>query len=170
MIVASPKIPILETPIMYKAFCAAVLLAGLVALTGRTSTAAPAPYTSPAIVAKGKLPTQTAVIPTTAIFTPNHDGLYRLSVYATLLTTVENSQNSWQVGASWTDDAGSQSANSVLFSVNQLGPFVWSQVGSFGPALTFEAKAGSPISYFVTQSGPADGTAYSLYYTLERLE
>jgi hypothetical protein len=35
----------------------------------------------------------------------------------------------------------------------------------------FEAKAGTPITYDVNQSGgPPDNSAYSLFYTLERLE
>jgi hypothetical protein len=55
---------------MYKALCVAALLVGLLALTGRSSSAAPAPFTSPVIVAKGKLVNQTAPISTTTIFTP----------------------------------------------------------------------------------------------------
>jgi hypothetical protein len=39
-----------------------------------------------------------------------------------------------------------------------------------GAALTLEAKSGTAISYSVIQTGAPDGSAYSLYYTLERLE
>jgi len=35
---------------------------------------------------------------------------------------------------------------------------------------TLEAKAGTPVTYDVTLSGPPDNSIYSLYYTLERLE
>src|SRR6266496_6591181 len=80
---------------MYKTLCVVALLAGLVALTGRSSSAAPAPFTSPLIVAKGKLVNQTAPIPTTTIFTPNQTGLYRISVYVTLTKSDPSSQSFW---------------------------------------------------------------------------
>ncbi len=143
---------------MYKTLSVAVLLFSTFVLAQ-----------SPQIVAKAKLSHQTATIPTTTIYTPAQTGLYRLSIYATLLTTVENSQSQWNVYAQWTDDAVTQYQN-VLFSQNSLGSFVFPQVANYGPSITFESKAGTPISYFVTQSNGADGTSYSLYYTLERLE
>jgi hypothetical protein len=143
---------------MYKALCIAVLSLPTFVLAQ-----------SPQVVAKAKLPHQTATIPTTTIYTPAQTGLYRLSVYATLLTTVENSQSQWNVYVQWTDDAVTQYQN-VLFSENSLGSFVFPAVGNYGPSITFESKAGTPISYFVTQSNGADGTSYSLYYTLERVE
>jgi hypothetical protein len=39
-----------------------------------------------------------------------------------------------------------------------------------GATITLEAKAGTAITYSVDQVGAADGSAYALYYTLERLE
>ena len=39
-----------------------------------------------------------------------------------------------------------------------------------GTVIPFEAKAGTSITYSVTQCCNPDNSAYSLYYTLERLE
>ncbi len=42
--------------------------------------------------------------------------------------------------------------------------------GLGGISFPFEAKAGTPITYVVEQNPSPDNSAYSLYYTLERLE
>ncbi len=157
---------------MYKTLFSAVLVVGLLSLTGRSSSAAPAPFTSPLIVAKGKLINQTAEIPTTAIFTPAQGGLYRLSVYATVVRVDPNGHSTWNYNFGWSDDAGPETENGLLFGNGvQLGQF---QYGSFsalgGTVFPFEAKAGMPITYSVTNTGSPDNSAYSLYYTLERLE
>jgi len=40
-----------------------------------------------------------------------------------------------------------------------------------GVVRTIEVRAGTPVTYDVVQgNGPPDNSAYSLYYTLERLE
>jgi hypothetical protein len=158
---------------MYKALCVAAVVAGLLALSGRSSSAAPAPFTSPLIVAKGKLINQTASIPTTTIFTPPQNGLYRLSVYATISRNDPNSGSDWIVNVQYADDGGQGNFGSLLYSYNSvLGQFtyedVFSNVG--GPTITFEAKAGTSVTYNVTSNGPPDNSAYSLYYTLERME
>jgi hypothetical protein len=161
---------------MYKALCVAVVVAGLLAFTGRTSSAAPAPFTSPVIVAKGKVLNQNAPISTTTIFTPNQTGLYRLSVYGTVTTAGDQTSNSyWSYNPAWTDDSGvaqTQASGILIASVDDraVGSFVLNNVGNIGVALVLEAKAGTDISYSMTQVGPPDGSAYSLYYTLERLE
>jgi hypothetical protein len=157
---------------MYKALCMAALLAGLLALTGRSSSAAPAPFTSPIIVAKGKLVNQTAPIPTTTIFTPAQSGLFRLSVYGTITNGTGTDLTQWNYNPMWTDDSGIPlNAAGMLTSINtHNGSFQWTNIGQMGAAITLEAKGGTPITYSVTQSGPLDTSAYSLYYTLERLE
>jgi hypothetical protein len=158
---------------MYKNLSIAVLLFafGLVAIR---STGTPVPTaTSPIIITKRKLVNQTAPIPTTTIFTPTHDGVYRLSSYATLTTADPNSNSFWSFNIGWTDDAGSQVYNGLLFDPQvdrATGPFVWSQIAPYGATVLVEAKAGTPITYSVTLEGVADNSAYSLYYTLEQIE
>lgn len=159
---------------MYKSLCIPVLLATF-ALTGRNSAASPISPDYPQIVAKARLMNQTSPIPTAAIYTPAQSGLFRLSVYASMTTPLNDSYDTWNYSVSWTDDSGEQSANLLLYAnVIQSGQFV--QFASTaagpqslaGPVLTFEAKAGVPITH--TMTGTKDGSAYLLYYTLERLE
>jgi hypothetical protein len=160
---------------MYKTLCVVALLLPTFALAQGSKSAPATTYSSPQIVAKGKFPNQTVAIPTTTILTPAKDGLYRLSVYVTM-TTTGNPGSTWNYNLSWTDDAGPQSLPSFLFALDYLtGPFFqFANIGFGaslgGPVTVFEAKAGTPITYSVTQSGPADSSAYSLYYVLERLE
>ena len=154
---------------MYKTLCVAVLLLPTFALT-QARNAAVTPV-SPPIVAKGKLVNYTASVPLTTIFTPTQDGLYRLSVYAIVSKTDPNSISSWSYNPAWTDDSGSRSEDELLIGYgNSLGPFTYEAQYGTGIAVPFEAKAGTPITYSVTQLGPPDNSVYSLYYTLERLE
>jgi hypothetical protein len=160
---------------MYKTFCVAVALLAAFAFTSDNKPAGASPTTpiSAPIVAKGKMLNQTAPIPTTTIFTPAQNGLYRLSAYATV-TAGTCSGSSWAYTPAWSDDSGVLGSEyGVLQSNNDcLGPFI--SVVSYdytsGEAVTFEAKGGTAITYSVSQFGSPDGSAYSLYYTLERLE
>ena len=159
---------------MYKTLCVALALLAVFAFTSgsRSADASPVTSVSAPIVAKGKVLNQTVPIPTTTIFTPVQTGLYRLSVYGTLTTGAQNTNSNWLFSPVWIDDSGvSSSAGQILFSNNgQQGSFFWSQVNTIGASIVIEAKAGTAISYNVTQGGPPDGSVYSLYYTLERLQ
>jgi hypothetical protein len=163
---------------MYKTLCIAVLLLPRFALAQDPRSAA-TPFSPPLIVARGKLINQTITIPSTTIFSPTQTGLYRLSVYATL-TTVGTVGAHWSVNVFWIDDSSvPQSALSVLYGQDSIGG-QFTQLGNVGllaqglfmggSTTIIGDKAGQPISYSVTQDGGLDGTSYSLYYTLERLE
>jgi hypothetical protein len=156
---------------MHKSLCAVILLLPTF-VAAQAAKPAPATFTSPQIVAKGKLPNQTTPIPTTTIFTPTQTGLYRLSAYATLTTANPNSGGYWNYTLGYTDDAGVQSISFFLYAnSNTPGPFEVMEVyPSGGVAQPFEAKAGTPIIYSMAQPDGPDGTIYSLYYVLERLE
>jgi hypothetical protein len=159
---------------MHKALCVAVLLLPPFVLSQEGSAAKPSTegLPVPVIVAKAKLTNQTATIPTTAIYTPTQDGLYRLSVYATLTKTDPTSESLWYYSFQWTDDAGNQEASQFLMAYgDQPGPFLWQSTNYIGGgAQPFEAAAGKPITYNVMQNNGPDNSAYSLYYVLERLE
>jgi hypothetical protein len=165
---------------MYKSLCVAVLLLPTFALTQGTKSGSAGTFTSPLIVAKGKLLNKTVTIPTTTIFTPTQAGLYRLSVYATLTTVATANDAHWSVNIFWTDNSFvPQSALSILYGQDAIGS-QFSQLGNVGllgqgifmggTTTIIEDEAGQPISYSVTQDGGPDNSAYSLYYTLERLE
>jgi hypothetical protein len=154
---------------MYKTLWAVVILIGLMAVTGRTSSAAPSTtLTSPVIVATGQVLDQTAPIAKTTIFTPSQNGLFRLSVYATLTKPNSNSSSEWNYSLFWTDDAGIESQRRLLISNNALrGVFNWNN--PLYP-LVFQGIAGAPVSYSVVRIGAQDQTTYSLYYVVEQLQ
>jgi hypothetical protein len=159
---------------MYKALVVAILLLPTFALGQRSNYAPTTSYASPQIVAKGKFPNQTAPIPITAILTPKEDGLYRFSAYGTI-TTAQGGNSEWNVNLFWNDDSGlPQSVLGLLIAFGgtsgQFVEFGYVIATNGGAVSVFEAKAGTPITYSVTQFGPPDNSAYSLYYTLERLE
>ena len=158
---------------MYKTLRVAVLLIATFAFTSgsRSADASPTTPPSPVIVARAKLVNQTSPIPTTTIFTPTQNGLYRLSVYATV-TRTGSVATGWQYDIFWTDDSGPQNGGQGLIngSDGNTGSFTWTNAGNYGAVLVLEAAAGTPITYDILQQGAPDNAAYSLYYTLERLE
>jgi len=151
---------------MHKTLCAAAICLGVLAFSGRSSTATPATsFTSPEIVAKGKVLNQTGAISTTTIFTPPQTGLYRFSAYSTGPFT--SATGYWNVNLFWTDDFGPQVDTELLQNAaGGMGSVGWPS-GTVG---TFEAVAGQPVSYSVTLTSGDGGGSYSIYYVIERLE
>jgi hypothetical protein len=124
-------------------------------------------------VKKVILANQTAPIPTTTIFTPASDGLFRLSAYITEVVPAEKqgNQSNWQYQFNWTDDAGAESPAGYLMWLgsSQIPPNAYS--GSPGTVTVFEAIAGQPVSFSVNLVDPVGvgGGTYSLYFVVERL-
>ena len=167
--------PLAKGVSMNKALGVAVLLLGVIAIGFATSSRTSGAFLGPRVIATGALTGQTSNIASTTIFTPPRSGLFRLSAYATLTTPATTGfQSSWQYDFTWTDDAGVATSGTRLLIANQndqnVGTFDWYLVNQYGATLVFQAKAGTPVTYDVTQLGPPDGSAYSLYYTIERLE
>src|SRR5258708_12963707 len=113
---------------MYKSVCVLVVLLAAFAFTSgsRSADASPPTPVSPPIVARAKLVNQTATIPSTTIFAPTQDGLYRLSVYAIVTKTDTNSGSFWSYGPPFTDDRGPHSLVELFTRyLNILGPFTY---------------------------------------------
>lgn len=157
---------------MYKPISAVVAVLAVIAFTSRSrpADASLATPIGPSIVAHAKLTNQTAPIPTTTILTPKTTGLYRMSIYQTLTTANATSQSCWEVIVNWSDDAGVEEGQTNCVFGSQTPPQAYLNQVFPGQVFTFEVTAGSPVTYSVAQFGGSDGTAYSLYYTLERLE
>jgi hypothetical protein len=144
-----------------------------------TSAAVAVYVTLSNVVAKVSLPNQTAAIPTTTIYTPTQTGQYRLSVYATVVAFNTQSGGLLAFNLGWTDDSGPQAINSLLVGntetlspgqfVQSLGMNNYPGWALGGPVTTFEAIAGQPITFSVTDDIVSGSVTYSLYYTLERL-
>jgi hypothetical protein len=163
---------------MYKALGVAVLLVTTLAfMSGSKSVgSSPPTLTAPIIVASGKVLNQTVPYSAT-IFTPGESGLFRLSAYATLTTSTPNSFSNWLYGFTWTDSTGTVQGVTALGSQDYAKGQFWDMAASGtnvtymgGPSITFQANKGTPITQSVSFSGTPDGTAYSLFYVLERIE
>jgi hypothetical protein len=158
---------------MNKTLCMMVLLlGGALALSFGSANAPSTSSTSPVIIVKRRLVNQTAPIPTTTIFTPTHDGVFRLSAYATITSADPASQSYWVWNPTWTDDAGSEYCNGQCYigQGNSPGQFLLQLGLGLGMVMTIEAKGGTPITYSMYQQGNPDNSAYSLYYVLEQIE
>jgi hypothetical protein len=153
---------------MYKALYVAALLVVTFTLVSGSSSTETAAATTPVVVAKGRVLNQSNPIPQTTIFTPTHTGLYRVSVYLTVVKTCPSNCNNWYYQFYWTDDAGAQLSNGYLLSWSGFGSYATNGAGFGGTVASFEAVAGSPVSFATV--GIPDGSIYSLYYTIERLE
>ena len=163
---------------MYKTLgITVVLLAAFAFMSGSKSAgSSQITLTSPTIVARGKVLNQTVPYSAT-IFTPGESGLFLLSAYATLNTASPNRFSNWFYGFNWTDSTGAVQGATELGSQDYAQGQFWDMAASAtnvtymgGISRTFQANKGTPITQWVIFSGTPDGTAYSLYYTLERLE
>jgi hypothetical protein len=163
---------------MYKSICAVAVAAALAFAYGARSVGATSNLLTPQIVTSGQLLNQTAGFSKT-IFTPQVSGLYRLSVYAAITTPAPSTtQSSWVYGFNWTDSSGTINSVQALAAQDfRKGSFLDAPLfyatsnaqPSSGFTRTFQAVKGTPISHFMELIGPADGSAFSVYYTLERL-
>jgi hypothetical protein len=120
----------------------------------------------PAVVATVKLTNQTAGIKKTTLFTPTADGMFRVNVYMVNIMVGGNVDSTWGTSIGWTDDNGPwqlRDVAQVLTTEHDNSVFYVSN------PFTFWSKAGTPINYNVTlKSGPAPGSAYNVYITLEQ--
>ena len=155
---------------MYKALCAAALLMATFALTSgsKPADAAATGLPSPVIVSRMTFKNVTTEIPTTTIFTPQQDGLFRLSLYDVETTP---GSGSWTFFFNWTDDAGAESGNSFVLAADGTPPQAYGGAGSGipGSVMVFRGKSGTPVTFFTFLAGGNDGGTYSLYLTVERL-
>jgi len=146
------------------------LLLALTTLTfGQDTTHTSATAVSPRIVARVALTAQTAGIPTTPLYTPAADGLFRISVYATMSTA--GSTGKWWVNTFWTDDGGAEENTAYQLPANGKAPTAsCNSVGSAcGPSVwVVSDKAGVPLSYDVEAHAGAAGT-YDVYIVVEQL-
>jgi hypothetical protein len=121
---------------------------------------------SPRIVAKFARTGQTATIPLTTLFTPEEDGLYRLSAYFVMESNI-SANSDWVFQFIWTDHGGSANSVATLAANQNAAP-----PSSFQQTvIAFNARAGAPVSYVVEPStNPPQNATYDLYFTVEKLE
>lgn len=112
----------------------------------------------PCQVASITLTSQTAAIPSTAIFTPKVAGLYRISAY---MDTTPTKGSVWNYAFSWTDETKSRNSGS-----QQVSPGTYSFYSA-----PVDSAANSPISYSVGagQNNPP-GASFNIEITVEQLQ
>jgi len=127
----------------------------------------------PTVIARLSLKNQTVPIPTTTIFIPKADGLYRLSVYMTVTTADLTSSSFWSANVNWTDEAGAEQKTMLLYGISYSSPpnaaFITNDGSLSGPVITMQAKADTPVTFCVTQNGSTDNSAYAVFIAAERL-
>jgi hypothetical protein len=158
---------------MYKVLCLVGLLLATFALTSgsKPADASASGLPSPVILARVSLTNQTAVIPTTTIFTPAQSGVYRVSTYLAQTANLQTGLGTWYLEFNWTDEAGAEQATPIFVVDRQAAPQAYgsTQAGDLVNNFTFRAIAGQPVSYSVTDLGSGAAGTYELFIVLERL-
>jgi hypothetical protein len=156
---------------MYKTVCLLMLLtAGCATGLGQSSTtkANASLTTYPRVVAKVAVIGQTAAIPTTTIFTPSKNGLFRISAYGTITVITQNGTPELTFG--WTDNGGAQQ---MSFPINNTQTPWFSGAGPAFYSFPVRANTGTPITFGMTVCPPTTcgdgGDTYDLYITVEQL-
>jgi len=113
---------------------------------------------APAVVATVALFNQTANTPTTTLYTPTADGLYRLTAY---IACKGGTTGSWFATLTWNDYVATQAfgVSSGCGTGNESTPMS-------EPA---EMQAGQPLTYNVKADEPGLTGAYFVFITVEQL-
>jgi hypothetical protein len=155
----------LLVPIVAATFCTLVLLSGSGTNSVGQSTNA---TTYPHVVASVHRTNLTTTIPTTTLFTPTRNGLYRISPYMVTTVPVSSDTGGWNLYLDWADDAGQEEWQGPIVYANSVVPYAYNIPPS---TFTFRANAGTPITYWVQVSGgDASGSTYELFFTVEQLQ
>jgi hypothetical protein len=158
---------------MCRKIAISLLLAAFGLAIGHSVGLASSPPPSPLIVRRVVQANQTAPIPTTTLFTPSQTGLYRVSAYMTQVAVGDGNTLSLNLG--WSDDAGQEATSittpPIVQYTNSVPPqaWGWNYENSPGNVITFEEKAGQPITYSVLYPSGGNLGSYSVYLVVERL-
>jgi hypothetical protein len=126
------------------------------------------------IVAQVALTGQTSNVPTTTLFTPVRDGLYRINAYGAM-TEVSNLNAEWNLSAGWQGEVGAETSPFLAIYDGSTPPnaFGWCTIGpSQGPICSIVVRdlAGSPLTYSISGSNnPSPGGVYEVFITVEQL-
>ena len=133
------------------------------------------------IIARLALKGNTGSIPPTTIFTPEIDGIFRVSVYTEIMTST------WQSvslcgNLSWHDDSPFLEQTPVLTGFNGVGTGAIASLGCLntlgpeGPTGNFttrevviRAKAHKPVTIDTVLTSPVSPFAYSIHIVAEQL-
>lgn len=123
-------------------------------------------HSAPEIVSYQEFLSQTAVFGPTPIFTPQEDGLFRVSMY--LETGSTDGTTSVGGNVSWTDDFRPNAPAGFTFSLIGYPGFSGEGAGYGQTTVVIRAKARTSITVATTTSGTL-ASPYNLYVTVEAL-
>lgn len=127
---------------------------------------------SPRVVAQISRIGQTASISQRTLFTPQKDGVFRLSVYLILTSGDNNSNEGAWFYLTYTDDVGPELQQNFFGSPGEVG-CSFGNGGQGGSVCTWtsllRAKAGTPITW-QTSICPTCSETYEVFATLEKLQ
>jgi hypothetical protein len=150
---------IVEEETMARLLSLLLLLCGL---SGSSSAQIQTHQPSPRVVSQISRVNLTGSQPQRHVFTPQKDGLFRLSIY--VVSTAGSGKGNILFQGFYTDDAG-QAEYSVT-----LGGQVGCNTGAICSwTFVLRAKAGTPITWGTNLSPDCDST-YNVYATLEKLQ
>jgi hypothetical protein len=166
-------------------FVSLLFMAGLTFSQEQSNSPAQSKSSTPVkVVAQIALHNQTEAIPETVLYTPDHDGLYRVSAYVVVLSAATPnlcsatgaSSEPLIFDASYTDDSGvRQTPSGAAESWEAFAnPFSGGPGNYLAGARVFQVKAGKPITYRLdVLTDPRcpidDPLRYTLFVALERL-
>jgi hypothetical protein len=132
--------------------------------TIQISATVPTPPRGPVILAEPAFLNQTDWLPSTTLFTPSSDGLYRITMYEEVTNNGTLCDPSFPV-YQWTDDNGQETAGAG-------GGGLFSNGSSHGRYSTFAFFAKANVAVSVSVPAQCGGTApqpYSLRFAIEQL-
>jgi len=160
---------------MYKPFYVSILLLAILVLASASKFNDSDAAQAAQHVLRVDLTNQTVPIPQTTLFTPNEDGMYRISAYMVMTTSGYTPNAGWLFDLFWTDEAGVETRSSLIGVFdNAKPPSAYATNGNPGYYPTtspfiFRAVAGQPVSYDVSQYNPPANGSYALHMVIERL-
>jgi hypothetical protein len=124
---------------------------------------------SPRVVAQISRTGQTSSIPQRILFTPQADGLFRMSVYF-VVTTNHFPNNAEILRVSYTDNAGPEKQQFAFTSLESVGcDSSYTPEAPCSRTFLLMAKAGTPIMWEMDKCDCFDVT-YDVFVTLEKLQ
>jgi hypothetical protein len=151
--------------ILYSLITVVWACASVAAQSAKTNKPAVAPY--PHIVREVQLTGQAGPIPTTTLFIPKSNGLFRLSGVMVMTAPADQCQDgcTWGGTIGFSPDTGATTNPWIGIEAGVVGGGVSSNT------LTVRNNAGQPLTYSVScTQGDCSGSVYELFITVEQIQ
>lgn len=123
------------------------------------------------IVANRALTAQTAPIPTTTLYTPKRDGIFRVTIYFETTTLGDSGVMCGSIG--FEDDAAVTSKLAEFDCIDLVYPNNEGRLTTASQSIVIRDKAGTPITFQTFVGGPSvvsGDPVYAIFFTVEQLQ